>query len=146
MKTRGRSLYSRRGGVCSEPPKLIAFASGNPMPSSRTKTMLLCFFTLSGTSCHLSQRARQTTSRVSLVGEGLAPPAQNNVTSLRNTSSAPSGHLPLRGRRGAWRIYSTLFVGTGVLDCPRKNDVTFLWNTSSVNRPRSIRLRPAVSF
>ena len=70
-------------------------------------------------------------------GEAAQSATKRNLggTSLRMTPG--DCHLPLRGRLTAWRTFATLFVGTGVLDCPRKNDVTFLWNTSSVNRPRS---------
>ena len=99
-------------GLARNPQNSRSLVSGNPTRSRRAITTLLYF----GTP-HPPQTQR------------LRSPFPKGKAALSGTSC----HLSQRARLTAWRIFATLFVGTGVLDCPHKNDVTFLWNTSSVN-------------
>ncbi len=67
-----------------------------------------------------------------LVGEGFPLPHGMMLLSF-GTPHPPLARSPFPrwGRLATFRCFGRLFVGTGVLDCPRQNDVTSLWNTSS---------------
>jgi len=77
----------RRAGACSEPPKLIAFASGNPTRSRRKKTMLLYLKRAS------NARPYKSVSKY-LVGATIGRPRGNDVTLFSTTSSTTFGGPP----------------------------------------------------